>query len=86
MFKQFIDNTIGADIYLITSLGIFLVFFIVVTVMLFTMSKEHIGYMSELPLNDDKEYNYEKFDLHTRDTVCCITGLGCSGTCQRKFR
>lgn len=54
MFKQFIDNTIGADVYLITSLGIFLVFFIIVTVMLFTMNKKHISYMSDLPLNDDK--------------------------------
>lgn len=54
MFKQFIDKTIGADIYLITSLGIFLVFFIVVTVLLFTMNKKQINYMSELPLNDDK--------------------------------
>ncbi|MDP3468668.1 MAG: hypothetical protein Q8S11_10065 [Daejeonella sp.] len=54
MFRQFIDQSLGADVYLITSLGIFLVFFIVVTVMLFTMKKKHITYMSELPLNDDK--------------------------------
>lgn len=54
MFKQFIDKTMGADIYLISSLGIFLVFFIVVSVMLIKMNKNHINYMSELPLNDDK--------------------------------
>lgn len=54
MFRQFIDKTIGADIYLITSLGIFLVFFIVVSVMLIKMNKNHINYMSELPINDDK--------------------------------
>jgi cbb3-type cytochrome oxidase subunit 3 len=54
MFRQFIDQSLGADIYLITSLGIFLVFFLVVTVMLFTMNKKHINYMSELPLNDEK--------------------------------
>lgn len=54
MFKQFIDKSLGADVYLITSLGIFMVFFILVTVMLFTMNKKHIRYMSELPLNDDK--------------------------------
>jgi len=54
MFKQFIDKSLGADVYLITSLGIFLVFFLVVTVLLFTMNKKHVSYMSELPLNDDK--------------------------------
>lgn len=54
MFKQFIDKSMGADIYLISSLGIFLVFFIIVSVMLFYMNKDHINYMSELPINDDK--------------------------------
>ncbi len=54
MFKQFIDKSLGADVYLITSLGIFLVFFLVVTVMLVTMNKKHVSYMSELPLNEDK--------------------------------
>jgi hypothetical protein len=52
MFRQFIDKSTGADIYLITSLGIFLVFFILVTVLLFTMNKKHVSYMSELPLTD----------------------------------
>ncbi|WP_395627242.1 hypothetical protein [Daejeonella sp.] len=54
MFRQFIDKTTGADVYLITSLGIFMVFFIIVTALLFTMKKNHVNYMSELPLNDDK--------------------------------
>lgn len=54
MFRQFIDKTVGNEIYLITSLGIFLVFFIIVCVMLIKMNKKHIGYMRELPLNDDK--------------------------------
>ncbi len=54
MFRQFIDKASGSEIYLITSLGIFLMFFIIVTVMLIRMNKKHISYMSELPLNDDK--------------------------------
>ena len=54
MFKQFIDKAIGSEIYLITSLGIFLVFFIIVVVMLVMMNKKHITYMSKFPLNDDK--------------------------------
>ncbi|WP_306550052.1 hypothetical protein [Daejeonella sp.] len=55
MFRQFIDKSTGADVYLITSLGIFFVFFIIVTVLLFTMNKKHVNYMSELPLTDTKE-------------------------------
>lgn len=54
MFKQFIDKVDGSQIYLISSLGIFLVFFILVAVMLFLMKKDHIKHMSELPLNNDK--------------------------------
>lgn len=55
MFKQFIDRSSGVDVYLITSLGIFLVFFLAVTILLFMMKNTHIKYMSALPLNDDKE-------------------------------
>jgi cbb3-type cytochrome oxidase subunit 3 len=55
MFKQFIDTVSGSQVYLITSLWIFLVFFIVVTIMLIKMSKNHIEYMSELPLNDNDQ-------------------------------
>jgi hypothetical protein len=55
MFRQFIDKAIGADVYLITSLWIFLIFFILVTVMLFKMNKDHIRHMSELPLADSEE-------------------------------
>ena len=56
MFKQFIDKTIGNEIYLIISLGIFLVFFLIVCVVLIKMNKKHIKYMRELPLNDDKKH------------------------------
>lgn len=54
MFRQFISSVDGSQIYLITSLGIFLVFFIVVAVMLFLMKKDHIQHMSEMPLKDNK--------------------------------
>ncbi|TQM49173.1 hypothetical protein BDE36_0872 [Arcticibacter tournemirensis] len=54
MFKQFIDKVAGSEIYLVSSLGIFLIFFILVAVMLFLMNKDHIKHMSELPLNKDK--------------------------------
>ncbi|MGV3704946.1 MAG: hypothetical protein ACO1NU_06160 [Arcticibacter sp.] len=54
MFRQFISSVSGSQVYLITSLGIFLVFFIVVALMLFLMKKDHIKHMSEMPLRDTK--------------------------------
>jgi len=55
MFKQFLNTVTDSNIYLIISLWIFLIFFILVAVMLFKMTKEHIQHMSELPLNDEKQ-------------------------------
>lgn len=54
MFKQFIQNFADSQIYLITSLWLFLIFFVLVGVMLIRMNKNHIKYMSELPLNQDE--------------------------------
>ena len=53
MFKQFLDNVNGSQVYLLTSLGIFMVFFILVAVLLLMMKKDTVKYMSELPLKDD---------------------------------
>jgi cbb3-type cytochrome oxidase subunit 3 len=55
MFKQFINNFLDSQVYLITSLWIFLIFFLVVAILLFTMNKKHIEHMSNLPLNDDDQ-------------------------------
>lgn len=52
MFKQFTENLSGVQIYLISSLGIFVVFFIVVSVVLLMLRKNHVKYMSDLPLED----------------------------------
>jgi hypothetical protein len=52
MFKQFTENIKGDQVYLISSLGIFLVFFIVVAVLLIRLKKQHVEYMSDLPLED----------------------------------
>lgn len=52
MFKQFTENISGNQVYLISSLGIFLMFFIVVTIMLMRLRKQHIDHMSDLPLHD----------------------------------
>lgn len=53
MFKQFINEVNGSQVYLITSMGIFMLFFILVTLLLVTMKKDKIKYMSELPLKED---------------------------------
>ena len=61
MFKQFVDKMTGNDIYLITSLLIFFIFFVAVAALLIKMNKNHIAYMSNLPLNEDqKDETYEK--------------------------
>lgn len=54
MFKQFLNEVNGSQVYLITSLAIFMIFFLIVTVLLFMMKKDQIKYMSELPLTEDR--------------------------------
>jgi hypothetical protein len=53
MFKQFTENITGTQVYLLFSLGIFLVFFIVVSIVLMRLRKPHIDHMSDLPLEDN---------------------------------
>ena len=55
MFKQFLDQADGNQGYLLSSFGIFLLFFILVGVFLLTMKKEEVKYMSELPLKENKD-------------------------------
>jgi len=52
MFKQFTQNISGTQVYLLSSLGIFLIFFIVVTILLIRLRKQHVKHMSDLPLQD----------------------------------
>jgi len=52
MFDQFVKNVSGEQMYLIFSLWIFLVFFVVVSFLLFITKKQHTDRMSELPLED----------------------------------
>jgi cbb3-type cytochrome oxidase subunit 3 len=55
MFKQFLENAEGNQGYLLSSLAIFLIFFILVGVFLLTMKKDDINYMSQLPLKDEDD-------------------------------
>jgi cbb3-type cytochrome oxidase subunit 3 len=57
MFKQFTENISGNQVYLLLSLFIFLIFFIVVTLLLLRLRKQHVDYMSDIPLNDCTEEN-----------------------------
>ena len=54
MFKQFTADIAGNQVYLISSLGIFLIFFIVVTIMLMRLRKDFTDHMSDLPLHDEQ--------------------------------
>jgi len=56
MFKQFTENISGNQVYLLSSLGLFLVFFIVVAFLLIRIRKNHIDHMSALPLNDGDNF------------------------------
>lgn len=58
MFKQ-ITNLNGDEMYLITSLWIFIIFFVIVGIMLFLMKKDHVQYMKGIP-----------FDESDRETKC----------------
>lgn len=59
MFKQ-ITNLNGDESYLLFSLIMFMVFFIVVTIVLVKMNKAHIDYMSDMPIEEgDKELTHQ---------------------------
>ncbi|PTQ98223.1 hypothetical protein C8P68_103384 [Mucilaginibacter yixingensis] len=52
MFKQFTEHINGNQVYLLWSLAIFFVFFVVVSVLLVRMRKTYVNHMSDMPLND----------------------------------
>ncbi|MDO3627298.1 hypothetical protein [Mucilaginibacter sp. BT774] len=57
MFRQFTEHISGNQVYLLASLFIFLVFFIVVTLLLLRLRKQHVDYMSDIPLQDCTKEN-----------------------------
>jgi hypothetical protein len=59
MFKQ-IKDLAGGEFYLIASLLIFMVFFIMVGIYLIKMNKTHIAEMSNLPINEPQLQNDEE--------------------------
>lgn len=59
MFKQ-IKDLAGGESYLIASLILFMIFFLIVAVYLIKMNKAHIAEMSNLPLNEPQSNEHEK--------------------------
>ncbi|MGE6219071.1 hypothetical protein [Nubsella zeaxanthinifaciens] len=59
MFKQ-IKDLAGGEFYLILSLLIFMAFFILVTVYLLKMNKQHLVEMSNLPISEPQNNGYEE--------------------------
>lgn len=59
MFNQ-IKDLAGGELYLISSLIMFMVFFIVVTVYLLKLNKNHISTMSNLPIEDPQTNQNEE--------------------------
>ncbi|MFN0256440.1 hypothetical protein [Pedobacter ureilyticus] len=59
MFKQ-IKDLAGGEFYLIASLLIFMIFFIMVGIYLIRMNKSHIAEMSNLPISEPQSNGYEE--------------------------
>lgn len=59
MFNQ-IKDLAGGEVYLIISLFMFIVFFVVVGIYLLKLSKKHIDVMSQLPLKENQPEGYEE--------------------------
>ena len=59
MFNQ-IKDLAGGEIYLITSLLMFMVFFVIVGIYLLKLNKKHIEVMSQLPIQDHQPIVHEE--------------------------
>ena len=63
MFDQFVKNVSGEQMYLIFSLWLFLVFFVVVSILLYITKKQHTDRMSDLPLEDGTSNSTQNLQL-----------------------
>jgi hypothetical protein len=59
MFNQ-IKNLAGGEIYLITSLLMFVVFFVTVGIYLLKLNRKHIEVMRQLPINENQSIANEE--------------------------
>lgn len=67
MFKQFVQNFTDSQTYLIFSLFLFLIFFLMVGVMLYRMKKKDVDYMSNIPLEEDQEKKQDQTENEIKD-------------------
>ncbi|RZK50785.1 MAG: hypothetical protein EOO99_01045 [Pedobacter sp.] len=65
MFKQ-LNNLAGGEYYLMASLLIFLVFFLIIAFYIFKLSKGHIEMMSELPIADNQIPTHSPESTHEK--------------------
>lgn len=54
MFRQFTQNSTNNQGYLLFSLAVFFVFFVVVSILLIRMRKDHSSHMANLPLTGEQ--------------------------------
>jgi cbb3-type cytochrome oxidase subunit 3 len=59
MFKQFLQHIPGADVYMIASLALFLVFFLAVGWYLITADKTKMDEMAQIPLGSSNDSSSE---------------------------
>ena len=57
MFKEVLQSIEGIGIYPLISMGVFLVFFMIVIIWYFKADKKYLENMSNLPLDNDQVIN-----------------------------
>lgn len=55
MFKQFLDKVTGADIWMVSSMVVFMAFFVGVSIYLMSADKKHIDEMKNMPLDTHRQ-------------------------------
>ena len=63
MFNELLNKVQGADVFMIFSLILFIIFFVVAVLHVYSVSKEHIVKMKNIPF-DNAAGNAEKGDSH----------------------
>ena len=57
MYKQVLQSISGVDTYAVIALIMFFLFFLLILVWEFTLSKKYVSQMKNIPLDDSKEVN-----------------------------
>ncbi len=57
MYKQVLENIAGVEIYPVITLVIFFVFFLLILGWIFTLNKQYITRMENIPLDNENNTN-----------------------------